>query len=974
MKYIYFVIFFLLMSFPTWAQSCSKEDQPTSTDWQKYVAGNRNYPNDWNWTLAGEVHPVYTQGNLSNPSFNIELPYFCTKLLGSGSCNNSNTLKYEFLSRNNVKQDIYPEDGWELLIKDFGTPNIKDANGVVTVQGRGQPNPYYLLYNKYTGRMKVFYAIVGKDPANSSYLQISFFDGSRRRAVFAHVTPVAQTLEEFYPSNNFKILNAYASSSSPTAYYWLVGEVQTAYDPCTCSKNDNYALSVTPVLVTASQIDARIEGQIKQPSPLVTSGGKAIGEENGTTSFGKLLTGAGEAASKAYTQYKGFSDQAGTFLDTRNTAYKDKLTRDWWNANAGVNSNVPLNQIEDKFKEFMKNPEDVKTLFGIANLGKYNKAVGLIKSVASYAPYVGTAIGLIDFFTNGGSNTAAQTSPPLVFDVGLSLTGTMTTPIPQRPVQFDLSGSQASSNASISTFYNRTLGVMNILKAPDMEFFEMKVNDVKVFQQEISNRNQCEKGKDSFGEGFEKAKLQAPRQFRLKEDVKYLLNPATNSEVDLIDACFVVEYRGDQKLFMPSPIAYDTTAAMPLHSKIYNHLAPLNERIKFIEESGWDLEYVSKGYPTEQGSIIRFRSKYMPLQCLRSLNFILWGGKMPTMYIKMLIKLKRKDNPTAEQITQVLTYNMSSSLVKATKNPLEGSVSHMLSASSISSTDAFFDCNQFIYTREQYDNFSYFAGAGEGSAWNYAFYNPQRPGDHFIINSLPLSNPYYKYPTNATYLNNSSSNISVTGDITIKDNDRIADNITLTALGTIFVGKGVTFGNNVQLISGKKIDINPSTQITAGVSLRIQPSQATDIFPCTNTNIAALQATNAEMYTTSGKGCLAKRYTDSTVAAAFKGNEVLNEALKASKPKNNVITNLSCAPNPFDNVLTVNYEVNELTQVTVSLSNALGQTVKVLVNQKVEAGSYQINESTADLPTGVYIVTMRTPTGMKTQKVVKQSN
>jgi Secretion system C-terminal sorting domain len=964
MKYIYFVTFFLLTFFQSRAQSCFKENQPTSTDWQKYVAGNRDYPNNWNWTLPGQVHPVYTQSNLSNPSFNIELPYFCTKILGSGSCNNSNTLKYEFLSRSNIKQDIYPEDGWELLIKDFGTPNTI-VNGV-TIQGREQPNPYYLLYNKYTGRMKVFYAVVGTPPANSSYLEISFFTTSKKRAVFAHVTPIAQTLEEFYPSNNFKILNDYASSSSPTAYYWLVGEVQTAYDPCTCTSNDNYAISVKPVLVTTTQIDAKIEGQIKQPS--LASGGKVTGEGDGTTSFGKLLTGAIEAGSKSYTNYEGFSKQATVFLDSRNKAYKDKLVKDWWdNTNSGPR-NPAQNEVE--FLEFMKRSDNVKTLSGVENLDKYKLLgkipVGALKGIASALPYVGTAIGLYDFFANGGSNTAAQTSPPLVFDVGLSLTGTMTSPIPKLPVQLDLPGSQASNNASISTFYNRTLGVINILKAPDMEFFELKVSDVKVQDQEESNQNQCEKGKDEFDGGFDLAKTQAPKQFKLKEDVKYLLNPATNTEVDFIDACFVVEYRGDQPLFIYSPYTYNTIDAVPVHSKIYNRDLSLTDRIKYIEESGWDLEYVSKGYPTAQGSIIRFRSKYVPLQCLKNLNFMLWGGKMPTMYIKMLVKLKRKDNPTAEQITQILTYNMSNSLIKATKNPLEGSVSHILKAQSISSRFGLFDCGGFQYTWVKYGDFRY---DSRSDFW----FNPSDPGKDFIINSLPLSNPYYKYPTNATYSNNSPSNISVTGDITINDNDRIADNVTLTALGTIFVGKGVTFGNNVQLISGKKIDINPSTQITAGVSLRIQPSQATDIFPCTNTNIAALQATSAEIYDTPNKGCKAKRYTDSTVAA-LKGNEVLNEALKVSKPKNSVITNLSCAPNPFNNVLTINYEVNEPTTVAISIISTLGQVVKVLVNEKVEAGSYQINESTADLPTGVYIVSMRTPTGIKTQKVVKQNN
>jgi Secretion system C-terminal sorting domain len=79
-------------------------------------------------------------------------------------------------------------------------------------------------------------------------------------------------------------------------------------------------------------------------------------------------------------------------------------------------------------------------------------------------------------------------------------------------------------------------------------------------------------------------------------------------------------------------------------------------------------------------------------------------------------------------------------------------------------------------------------------------------------------------------------------------------------------------------------------------------------------------------------------------------------------------------PNPFNNILTINYDVTEATNVTISIMSTLGQVVKVLVSDKVEAGSYQINESTADLPTGVYIVTLQTPTGFKTQKVVKSNN
>ena len=947
MKYIYCLILCSLMSTMSKAQSCTKEVVATSTDWQQYDSNKRDYPNKWNWTLPGAIHDVYLSDNLSSPNFKIRLPYFCDIPASTGGCNNSNTSKYEVLSDNGLKQDIYPEDGWELIVKNFGNPATN------TSTGNGVDNPYYLLYNKYTGRMKVFYAVIGAHTKNSAYLEIAFDQSSTRRAVFAHVTPITQTLEEFDPKNSFKVLNDFAEKVSPTAYYWLVGEVQTAYDPCTCSDNSTSLIRVRPYLVTTTDIAATIEGQVKQKLALANGG--TTGENNGTTSFGTLATGAATAAAKSYTQFDGFRQKALEFFDGRNNAYKEKIIRDWWDKNASPN--VPINQIEDKFKEFMKYPEDVKKLFGIEKLDDYKLLgkipSGLVKGIASSLPYVGTAIGIIDFFINGGSKTGTTISPPLVFDASFKLTGTLTTTNPLPLILFNLPGSKVSSTSTLSPAYNRTLGVMNILKTPSMEFFDLKVNSVSVTNTRADLYTQCQQQKEKYQTGYAEAKLQAPKQFRLTEDVKYMLNPATNTEVDLIDACFVMEYKNDQSLFISSPNGYSGTTAIPLHAKVYDKTLSLSDRIKSIEESGWDLEYVSKDYPTAQGSIIRFRSKYMPLQCLQNLNFILWGANMPTMYVKMLVKLKRKDNPTAEQITQVLTYNMSNSLVKATKNPLEGSINHTLFANTITD-ETVRDCRNKSYTRSVYGNFDY----------------SQATNNNFSINSLPLSNPYYRYPTNAVYSNNSSSNISVTGDITINDNNRVADNVILTALGNIYVGQGVTFGNNVQLIAGRKIDINVGTQITAGVSIRIQPSQPTDIFPCTNTNIAALQATATEIYSTPGKGCSAQLYKQSTIPPPpIKGEDV--SSLKAQRT---VTTSLTVAPNPFNTLLSVQYELQEPMQVTVSLSNALGQTVKVLVNQKVEAGSYQINESTADLPTGVYIVTMRTPTGMKTQKVVKQSN
>jgi hypothetical protein len=435
------------------------------------------------------------------------------------------------------------------------------------------------------------------------------------------------------------------------------------------------------------------------------------------------------------------------------------------------------------------------------------------------------------------------TSAPIVFDANLRLSGALSTRQGQPEVAFRLPGSLPSNSNSLNSYYNRTLGVFNILKPPMMEYFALKPNRVDVINR-VYGRNQCSLNWDEFGAGYQMAQTQAPKQIRLTEDIKYIVNPNANLQVEMIDACFVLEYSNTQNLYMPSPTAYDTTAALPLH----NHITVPNntntsqnltwqQRVQLIKESGWDLEYVSNDYPDATGSFIRFRTKYMPLQCLKNLDFILWDGKTPNMYLKMLVKMKRTDIPNAEGVTNILTYNISKSFADATKNPLEGNIDLALFAQTGTLNElCCFHCGSLTTTYQKLDNFIYTSN-----------------NDNFIINSLPIQNPYYVYPSNNVYTNDGTpSSIKVSGDIRIPDNVRVDDGDILKALGRIIVGKNVTFGNNVQLIAGKSIDANLTVLLTSGVTMLIERSDPISLFKCTNDDIEALHATSAEIYGAAG--------------------------------------------------------------------------------------------------------------------------
>jgi photosystem II stability/assembly factor-like uncharacterized protein len=64
-------------------------------------------------------------------------------------------------------------------------------------------------------------------------------------------------------------------------------------------------------------------------------------------------------------------------------------------------------------------------------------------------------------------------------------------------------------------------------------------------------------------------------------------------------------------------------------------------------------------------------------------------------------------------------------------------------------------------------------------------------------------------------------------------------------------------------------------------------------------------------------------------------------------------------PNPFNPVTTISYQIKEPGLVQLKVFNVLGQEVSVLVNEVKSEGSYSINFDASNLPTGVYIYSLR---------------
>ena len=121
-------------------------------------------------------------------------------------------------------KNYLPQDGWEFVAKNFGTPI------------EGTDHPWFMLYNRYTGTIRIFLQI------NNS--------ASTFQSALLHLKPLgspdiytngilnlsgtkAIELQFLHGSSMKTITNTYSNSGQGSGFapYWLYGDIQTLYDP-----------------------------------------------------------------------------------------------------------------------------------------------------------------------------------------------------------------------------------------------------------------------------------------------------------------------------------------------------------------------------------------------------------------------------------------------------------------------------------------------------------------------------------------------------------------------------------------------------------------------------------------------------------------------------------------------------------------------------------------------------------------------
>ncbi|WP_456426912.1 T9SS type A sorting domain-containing protein [Rhodocaloribacter sp.] len=75
-------------------------------------------------------------------------------------------------------------------------------------------------------------------------------------------------------------------------------------------------------------------------------------------------------------------------------------------------------------------------------------------------------------------------------------------------------------------------------------------------------------------------------------------------------------------------------------------------------------------------------------------------------------------------------------------------------------------------------------------------------------------------------------------------------------------------------------------------------------------------------------------------------------------------------PNPFNPTTTINFNLPEAQPVRLAVFNVLGQQVQVLADGPMEAGRHEVRFLAGDLPSGLYLARLATPSGVIVQSML----
>ncbi len=429
MKKVIFILNFFFIGYLAIGQGCPNQTNILSqASCGLYGDGNGN--SNWNWELNNPTDPQYCTNWYAKTSTTGFLNRIGSPFVNPG------TGKLKIITD---AQDYTKAKGWELLQRRFGCYTEVS-------------NPYFILYNKYTGMMRVYVYTT-----NGTYSQIMMKIKAVtqvRPATLSQVNDLMYAPDKYFKnagigSNEDEVLVSITDASGNLS--WSVGEFYTTLDPNIAeSIYANAALEISIYGVTNSDLKATIKGvSVTGTNAEDLKDGMFIKKNAASTNTGFNFTAASEKVTKFSKELPGFVDginktalgvvAALTPLIPSSPKYKAKLALQATKVAALTNST-------GSFKSAV------------------NKVAGFLGTAGEVLNFAGKIVGFFES-TPGGAAPA-----PSFTNYNLTLSGSITSQVVVSNFVVKIPAtSTAATNNNNATYYNCNLGTFNLRTTPTVD-------------------------------------------------------------------------------------------------------------------------------------------------------------------------------------------------------------------------------------------------------------------------------------------------------------------------------------------------------------------------------------------------------------------------------------------------------------------------------------------------------------------------
>jgi hypothetical protein len=566
-----------------------------TSDWNWW---NDNTQENWNFTSAEKGLIDWMGSPWTGPSRNV-------------------------LSINNIllSNDYLPKNGWVLLFKDFG------CNG-------GLNNPYFLLYNKYTGKIRLFMLLYNLDFGNGGIATMRWANENKTTSLLTHGTGESKPNSKYhtntpistdvFSSTTDKISNSFYSDK------WFVADFDVAFDHLTPIDLYDYQLAIDVSAIQNSGIEMSGELEwITSPYSMNIDKSKIIDNEDDE---GKKVKDYLADAKKITKKIPSEKDLKKIFGDKKKELlnYKTELNASFGNTKLSERYELSLTELEEgsQFSKFL------------TGVSKYSPIVG---------NYLDVGVGVFDFLSNK-SNTSAQNVivMPTVTHGSVTLSGQIRTERPIEPIIIGLPGTKQSSSL-YTPYYNCPLGVIGLEKEPKTSIRKW-TKERKTFPSIKRKKNGDDNDYIAFGEGLV---YDHYKSIRIDEDLKIAINCKANVEVIDIKAaiCGKVKKKENGE---PEYLIYDDYASKDFYNM-------MSEKLENPYKYDWT-EYLNdniyKLTSINEKGVAEFSTPLINIEHFKGVSFTV--KEETDLYLEIIARLRAKDpEASPSPITLLAKYKLS---------------------------------------------------------------------------------------------------------------------------------------------------------------------------------------------------------------------------------------------------------------------------------------------------------------------------